>query len=316
MEESKKKVCSKCSEEKEMDSFYNYTRKGILKKHGICKDCQFENSKKYKPFYIRDYTIADLEEEVWKDIPSLQNMYQASNLGRIKSKKREVINSKGRNYIKPEQILSSNDNGRGYLSVMLAIEGKYFRRYIHRLVMEAFNGHSDLTVDHINSDKSNNKLENLRYLTQRENTVAFQMQNLNKSCKSVGVSFYSGLCKYGASIKIGQDSYSLGTYDNEEEASEVYQKALYNWEILGIKPREKKYRGKRDNNLVGIYLNEYNKYCVFKYYNYKQYYIKSFTTIEEALVHRDRLYSITPKEINEELLKFIIEEYKNKYLND
>ena len=182
--------------------------------------------------------------------------------------------------------------------------------------MEAFNGQSDLTVDHINMDKSDNGLENLRYLSQRENTVAFQEQNKNKSCKSTGVSFYKGLSKFGASIKLGTDSYSLGTYLSEQEASDVYQKALYDWETLGIKPREKQYRGKRDEKLKGIYLNEYNKYCVFKYFNYKQYYLKCFSTVEEAIIHRDRLYNIIPKEVNEELLKFIIEEYKNKYLND
>jgi len=310
------KICNKCRKSKPLCDYYNYTRKGIIKKDGTCKECNYESNKKYKPFYTNDYTIEDLENEVWKDIPSLKNMYQASNMGRIKSKEREVIKEKGRSYIKPQQLLSPNNNGRDYLSVMLAIDGKYFRRYIHRLVMEAFNGESKLTVDHIDRDKSNNRLENLRYLTQRENTVAFQEQNENKSCKSVGVSFYKGLGKFGASIKLGTDSYSLGIYNSEEEASIVYQKALYNWEVLGVKPREKQYKGKRDERLKGIYKNEYNTYSVFKYFNYKQYYIKGFLTIEEATIHRDRLYNIIPKEIDEELLKFIIQEYKNKYLND
>ncbi len=258
----------------------------------------------------------NLKCEVWKDIPSLKNMYQASNMGRIKSKEREVIRERGNSYVKSEQLLSPNNNGRGYLSVMLAIDGKYFRRYIHRLVMEAFNGESKLTVDHINRDKSDNKLENLRYLTQRENTAAFQEQNINKSCKSIGVSFYKGLGKFGASIKLNNDSYSLGTYNSEEEASIVYQKTLLNWEILNIKPRERQYKGKRNKQLKGIYLNKYNSYSVFKYFNYRQYYIKSFLTVEEAIIHRDRLYDIVPKEIDEELLEFIIQEYKNKYLND
>jgi hypothetical protein len=316
MQETKKKVCSKCNVEKNIGDYYNYTRNGIVKKNSTCKDCNYENSKKYKVFYTSDYTIPDLENEVWKDIPSLDNMYQASNMGRIKSKEREIIKKEGRSYIKPQQLLSYNNNGRGYLSVMLAVDGKYFRRYVHRLVMEAFYGESKLTVDHINRDKYNNTLDNLRYLTQRENTVAFQEQNENKSCKSIGVSFYKGLGRFGASIKVGIDSYSLGTYDSEEEASAAYQKALHNWEVLGIPPREKKRTGKRDKKLKGIYLNDYNKYCVFNYFNYKQYYLKGFTTIEEAELHRDRLYEIIPKTVNEELLRLIIEEYKNKYLND
>jgi hypothetical protein len=311
-----KKICNKCKILKVLNAYDNHTQRGVSKKCSICKDCRYEDSKKYKPFYTNDYSIQDLEGEVWKDISSLQDMYQASNMGRIKSKEREIIKKEGRNYIKPQQLLSPNNNGRGYLTVMLSVEGKTFRRYVHRLVMEAFSGESKLTVDHINMDKADNRLENLRYLSQRENTVAFQEQNKNKSCKSTGVSFYKGLGKFGASIKLGTDSYSLGTYLSEQEASDVYQKALYDWETLGIKPREKQYRGKRDEKLKGIYLNEYNKYCVFKYFNYKQYYLKCFSTVEEAKIHRDRLYSIVPKNVEDELLKLIIKEYKNKYLND
>jgi hypothetical protein len=310
------KICNKCKKSKLSCDYYNYNYKGTLKKENTCKDCRYETSKKCKPFYTNDYYIEDLKGEIWKGIPSLKNMYEASNMGRIKSKEREIVRAKNRNYVKPQKILSPNDNGNGYLTVMLSIGGKAFRRYVHRLVMEAFNGESNLTVDHINMNKYDNKLDNLRYLSHRENTLAFQEQNKNKSCKSTGVSFYTGLGKFGASINLDKEGYALGTFNSEQEASKVYQKALYDWENLGIKPREKQYRGKRDEKLKGIYLNQYNKYCVFKYYNYKQYYLKGFSTLEEAEIHRDRLYKIIPKSVDEELLKFIIKEYKNKYLYD
>lgn len=40
---------------------------------------------------------------------------------------------------------------------------------VHRIVMEAFDGKSDLTVDHLNMNKQDNRLENLEYVTAGEN---------------------------------------------------------------------------------------------------------------------------------------------------
>ncbi|QGT53104.1 HNH endonuclease [Lactococcus phage CHPC781] len=53
----------------------------------------------------------------------------------------------------------------GYLRV--SVKGKDM--YVHRLVMLAFYGKSDLTVDHIDGNKENNNLNNLEYVTQAEN---------------------------------------------------------------------------------------------------------------------------------------------------
>lgn len=57
----------------------------------------------------------------------------------------------------------------GYLTVALYLSGKVHRRRIHRLVMEAFTGPSDLFVNHKNADKADNRLENLEYCTHTEN---------------------------------------------------------------------------------------------------------------------------------------------------
>ena len=54
----------------------------------------------------------------------------------------------------------------GYL--IIRVKGK--RMYVHRLVMLAFHGKSDLTVDHLNMNRQDNRLENLEYVTVVENT--------------------------------------------------------------------------------------------------------------------------------------------------
>lgn len=53
-------------------------------------------------------------------------------------------------------------------NLIIRVKGK--RMYVHRLVMLAFHGKSDLTVDHLNMNKQDNRLENLEYVTVVENT--------------------------------------------------------------------------------------------------------------------------------------------------
>ena len=53
----------------------------------------------------------------------------------------------------------------GYMSINVGIK----TIYLHRLVMETFKGHSNLTIDHIDSNKRNNSLKNLEYVTQEVN---------------------------------------------------------------------------------------------------------------------------------------------------
>lgn len=58
------------------------------------------------------------------------------------------------------------DSKRGYFTV--SIYGK--KKLLHRVIMESFKGKSNLTVDHIDGNKKNNSLDNLEYVTQKENT--------------------------------------------------------------------------------------------------------------------------------------------------
>ena len=101
--------------------------------------------------------------EIWKDIPGYEGVYQASDLGRIRSLDRFVCR-----YNKPGQVLSPNDNGKGYLSVML---GANNRKYVHRLVALAFlcGTNSKFEINHKNLDKSDNSLKNLEIVTRQQN---------------------------------------------------------------------------------------------------------------------------------------------------
>lgn len=56
---------------------------------------------------------------------------------------------------------------RGYCKI--SVNGN--NMLVHRLIMEAFHGKSDLTVDHIDGNKLNNSLDNLEYVTREENLM-------------------------------------------------------------------------------------------------------------------------------------------------
>ena len=108
-------------------------------------------------------------EEIWKDIPGYEGYYQVSNLGRVKSLDRKVWKF-GKQWVNMKGVLITPVKNRSYLTLRLS--GKRF--YIHQLVAMAFlnhkpNGFND-TVDHIDFNHSNNRVENLRIISHKENS--------------------------------------------------------------------------------------------------------------------------------------------------
>ena len=129
-----------------------------------------------------------MEKEIWKDIPEYEGLYQASNLGRIKSLDREVIQWNRFNNVKiiyKGKVLSTKISNNGYLQCTLTKDGKSKTKLVHRLVAETFldDFNVKLTVDHIDCNKSNNKIDNLRMVTIKENIQLSYENNLHKLTK-------------------------------------------------------------------------------------------------------------------------------------
>jgi len=164
-----------------------------------------------------------MNSEIWKDIPGYENIYQASDLGRIKSLGRTIDNNRGSLTRLKERILKPGKIKGGYTIVILSGKGIA----VHQLVAMAFLNHKPcgfkLVVDHINNTTCDNRLENLQILSHRS--------NINKS-KSLGKSKYRGVCwsiknkKWRARIQVNGKNLFLGLFDCEIEAGKVYSNKL------------------------------------------------------------------------------------------
>lgn len=144
---------------------------------------------KRKGKYVQlELPFEHLDDEIWKDIKGYEGLYQASNLGRVKSL--------GNNKNRKEKILKSFLNHKGYLRVGLCKNGKVKRYFVHRLVYEAFIGEipKGMQVNHKDENPQNNILSNIDTLmTQKENNnwgthnerIAKANINNPKRCKSV-----------------------------------------------------------------------------------------------------------------------------------
>lgn len=97
-------------------------------------------------------------EEIWKDIEGYEGLYQVSDLGRVKS-----------SYT--DRILKGSKHITGYLVVNLYKNNIGSTKRIHRLVAQAFipNLENKSDVNHIDENKTNNKVSNLEWMTTKEN---------------------------------------------------------------------------------------------------------------------------------------------------
>ena len=164
-----------------------------------------------------------MENEIWKEVKDYEGMYQDSDLGNVRSLNRVTNNNKrlkGR-------LLKLVPNTNGYLTVNFCLNGKPKTKKIHQLVAETFLNHTPCghkaVVDHIDNDKTNNKLENLQVITNRANTSKDRVGGVSKY---VGVSFHSRQNKYIAHCYHNGKHVHLGYFTDEIEASEAYNNYL------------------------------------------------------------------------------------------
>src|SRR6056297_875410 len=103
------------------------------------------------------------------------------------------------------------DNGNGYLNVTVTYKKKGYHFFYHRLVFLLNNGYFASIIDHIDRNKYNNKIENLRAVNQSENCLNRKSGQNNKGkCPYLGVSYRADKRKYQAQIIVNHKRKYLG----------------------------------------------------------------------------------------------------------
>ena len=147
--------------------------------------------------------------EIRKSVNGYAN-YEVSCFGRVRN-------------ATTERILKPCLAGLGYFQVNLSNNGKVKKHYIHQLVAREFleNPNDKPCIDHIDGNRTNNSLDNLRLCSYSQN-------NRNSSKRENTSSIYKGVCwdksigKWKAQIQINRRQKSLGLFTNEKEAAQAY----------------------------------------------------------------------------------------------
>lgn len=110
--------------------------------------------------------------EEWIAIEGFEGRYEISSMGRVKSVRRYVKNGKGQRVV-PENIIYQDTLRTGYCQVHLYKDGRSYAKAVHRLVAMAFMAPVDGKpyINHIDGDKTNNRVDNLEWCTNNENQL-------------------------------------------------------------------------------------------------------------------------------------------------
>ena len=148
--------------------------------------------------------------EEWRSVKDFED-YKISSFGRLK-------NSKGR-------LLEGSLHTVGYLATNLTKDQTAYFKYIHILVAEAFLGYTPdkgvIVADHIDTDKTNNRLENLQVISHRSNLTKDRDNKTGfHGVAAISKNSYMAKIIYKGEVKC------LGYYNTPEEAGKVYQEFL------------------------------------------------------------------------------------------
>ena len=110
-------------------------------------------------------------KEEWLPVVGWEGFYEVSNFGQVRSMSRKVTHKNGFVQTIYEKILKGTISFYGYRCVDLCRPGKRENSKVHRLVLSAFAAPQSAKIDtrHLDGDRLNNKISNLKYGTRQDN---------------------------------------------------------------------------------------------------------------------------------------------------
>lgn len=112
------------------------------------------------------------EKIIWKQYPEYPSI-EANQFGEIRIKDRVVTGKDGKKYHSKGHVLKQHQNQDGYMFVSFRANGKFVCLKVHRIVAACFlpNPNNLPEVNHIDCDRTNNRLDNLEWCTHQENVA-------------------------------------------------------------------------------------------------------------------------------------------------
>lgn len=110
-------------------------------------------------------------KEEWRAVVEFEGLYEVSNKGNVRSVKRYVRGKNNSLVCRQSQMLRSHTGKHGYPRIILSHNCKQYNRCVHRLVAQAFipNPNQLPQINHLNEDKTDNRVENLEWSTASHN---------------------------------------------------------------------------------------------------------------------------------------------------
>ena len=157
-----------------------------------------------------------MTEEIWKPVVGYEGLYEVSSYGRVKSLDRYVKYSDGRIYLHKGKVLSLAKDKNGYFVVSLYFNGKHNTIKVHRLVAQAFIPNPDNLpeVNHLDEDKTNNRVENLEWCDHKYN-MNYGTRNIRSKDTHIKNGYWTGLSR---------DEYLKKYYQDHKEEKRLYMR--------------------------------------------------------------------------------------------
>lgn len=162
--------------------------------------------------------VTPLKGEIWKDIPNYEELYQVSNIGRVKSLCKSNVQKNRWNLpvkiFRSERILKPRKSRAGYIRVTLTKHGQHKSYFVHRLVGYSFieNPKNLPFINHKDEDKTNNQVENLEWCTAKYNSnYGTSIERTAQKNRENG----------DVVFQYGKDGTFIGSYKNAQEAKRI-----------------------------------------------------------------------------------------------
>lgn len=141
----------------------------IIKNNPLGTDASSLNGGNDKPSVAKG--VFFMTKETWRNAYNSNGTYAISSIGRMKRLEHSVLDKRGVVQLFKERLLKPCKTNHGYFSYTISVNGNVFRMLAHRFVAIAFipNPDNKPHINHIDSNRQNNKVENLEWCTHSEN---------------------------------------------------------------------------------------------------------------------------------------------------